>query len=376
MYNSEVVFHVPSAEFFLKCERVFDSYYTIDFFVTPFRNCNPLSDDERTTARTWRKFGAAIAYRSGLASVILGAVLGVSSFAGLAEKRADAGILLTFDAVETSKIPGADATTDNGGPLVGIEVLYTDGSRRVASGIGYNTLTGEGRAYTSGHARRNLDAPGATYSVITGPDLNNPTGRYEVAGFQTAPGYSGDGSLGSAMDLELWYLKAPITGAGMITIPIDPLTSGTTINTAGYGTTGVWNNQYLGQDLFARGWTSTVISGTLLGANPDFYTNTRLNEDDPASGRPANGDSGSPVFTLNNNLFEIRGMYTHADNPIFGQRAMFLDFSSAPFQSFHNTFGISAVPEPSSLVMTAIFSSVGGFYLRRRRGRQMPPAGA
>lgn len=315
------------------------------------------------TSKSWGGYLAGIARSSGISTAMLGFGLGLSGMAGLDDKKADGDVMISREALEAAKVPGAQASTDNGGPLVGVELLFADGTKEIASGIGYNTEGGEGRTYTAGHIRYGRPA-GTVFSVITGIDLNNPTGRYEVIGYETAPGYAGNSTLGSAMDVELWYLKAALLKAdgglvGNITFDVGDLPVGSTLNSAGYGRIGVLDQQYLGQDLLARGWTSNLANGpTLLGANNSLYKTALMNEDDAGSGKADEGDSGGPRFRISaEGDFLIRGMTTQGGTSISSINDQYLDMLTPSFQTFHSTFGVNsftAVPEPPASLLALL----------------------
>ncbi len=72
--------------------------------------------------------------------------LGVS---GIEERRAEAGIVLSMDAIEPARLRGAAATVGSGGNLVAVRRTDSTGFTNVASGIAINE-NGKSGVYIAG----------------------------------------------------------------------------------------------------------------------------------------------------------------------------------------------------------------------------------
>lgn len=294
----------------------------------------------------------------GLWAVLAASLLGLLGFA---EKRAEGGVITSLDAIPGAEQRGGAATVSQGGNLVWVERSGDAFPTTRPSGIAFNA-GGRGHTLFAGHSAFNI--PNPTFKIGTGSNfVTDPGLIFTASSYNVFPGYTGTGSLGTAIDAAWLTFDVEIPNAPELVFASQPLAPGQTVQLAGFGTLGVFNSEYLGQTGAAYSGQSSLGGSLLLGANPDWYSRVSINPFDPNGYRGAQFDSGGWVFGDENGIRVTYGMITQGSSSISGLATQFVRFDqqNTVFQDFYSS-NITAVPEPSSLFL----AGAGAFAILRR----------
>ncbi len=308
----------------------------------------------------WR----ATAKKFGLGLALLGGSLSLSPL-----HKADAGIITSSGSQASAQSTGANATVDSGGNLVWLNVVGDGGPAFTASGIATN-YQGHGRIIGAGHTGLTLTNP--LFTIGTGSNFNtNPGQTFTASSFSVFPGFTGTSSLGTSLDLMIIDLPNPIPNAPELVFAQAPLAFGDSVNLAGFGILGVFNQGVIGQTGDAYGGSSLFLGGsTLLNANPAYYTTVRMDLSDPFALGGATNDSGGWAYKIVDGKFITYGMLTHASTPTNGRTTQFLRMDEQNL-TFHDYYSlVASVPESSSLTMLSVLGAGVGLLYRRRRANR------
>ncbi len=311
------------------------------------------------TGRTWSEFLQHASQRAGLATAMMGAGLGLTGFGGVEQKRAEAGIVISFDpnADQRARDNGVGYTVEGGGNVGWFR-------RESELGIRYSSMVVVD-PFTAIASAHQFDSFGVdwSYSVGTGANFNNGP-SFTPSNIFIHPDYGG--AAGQGVDLAVLKFTSPIPIANdLIFAPGRPALN-ETVWFAGYGVTGSRDRGYVGQDGFLRAGTSIArLSPPLLGGSAELYQNALFEDflDNPTGLRTASGDSGGGVFTMDGRL---TGIVIGGSTSVTGSTSMFLSTSAPPVRDFID-FHTTAVPEPSSLAMLSVLAAGASLYRLRRR---------
>jgi len=303
--------------------------------------------------RTWKEYFGETVRKAGLGAAMLGTGLGVSGFGGIEDKRAEAGIVTSLEADPQAIALGSTFSVDGGG-----NVGYISYGTGTSSGI----YLGNGWVLGAGHTASNV----GPLTFGTGFNFNsNPGTVFSPSQVILHPQYSSGGN----HDLALLRF-ADLNLNRILSFAARPPT-GSDLFLAGFGTTGTPAG-YTTQDGFIRAGTSRLLAGVNLpiaGYSREFFgeaffrPNTRPNDI-----RAHGGDSGGGVFTQTGDLF---GIMIAASSPADGTSTYFLDLSNPAGENRAWIQSITAVPEPSSLLMFGVAGAASALnHLRSRRNKQ------
>ena len=317
--------------------------------------------------RTWSEFMRQKTRELGLGVTMAASSLGIG---GMPEKEARGDMILTLDALPGVLAQGAAGTVSQGGNGVYLRIDRNNGTTEFNSGFAFN-YGGRGHAYVAGHSVFNNLSFNPTFSIGTGPNFNtNPGSIFTAESFKIAPGFAGQSTIGSALDLAYLSFATEIPGAGTISFPTGPLNTSGRVNLVSFGNLVVRGGENFGQTGDAYGGFAN-ISGQppLFGGSPDLYQ--RVNRDifDPASTRATNGSSGGLVYQDILGTRYALGIATHAQTSLAGVGYQYGRFDSPDFFDFHSS-NVSAVPEPSSFALVTALLGSGAAWRLFRRGQR------
>jgi hypothetical protein len=309
--------------------------------------------------------------RQKIRALWLGVIVIISALgiAGIAENEARGDMVLSLDALPGVLAQGAAGTVSQGGNGVYLRIDRNNGTTEFNSGFAFN-YGGRGHAYVAGHSVFNNLSFNPTFSIGTGPNFNtNPGSIFTADSYRLAPGYAGPGTIGSALDVAYLSFATEIPGAGTISFPTGTLNTSGNVNLVSFGSLVVRDVQNFGQTGDAYGGVA-AISGLppLFGGNPELYQRVNMSIFDPAGTRATNGSSGGLVYQDILGTRYALGIATQAQTTLGGGGYQYARFDSAAFQAFHAA-NMSAVPEPSSLVLLGAFVVAGGACRLKRKCR-------
>ncbi len=317
--------------------------------------------DVRLPARSWGEFAQAVARKTGFASAMMGAGLGLTGFGGVGEQKAEAGIVISFDpnADQRAKDNGAVRSVAGGGNVGSITVHSELGSYS-SSLVFINPFT----AIKDAHAFDSRFGLNQSYSIGTGANYNS--GPYmSPANIFIHPDYGG--AAGRGVDLAVITFNIPVAGVSELEFASGRSALNETLWLAGYGVTGSPDRGYLGQDGFIRAGTSIARnSAPLLGGSSSLYQNLLFDDvtDNLTGLRGGPGDSGGGIFKLDGKLAKI---IIGGSTDITGSTSMGLLVSAPTVVSFIDQHKITAVPEPSSLSLLGGLAVASAAYRAYRR---------
>jgi hypothetical protein len=304
----------------------------------------------------------------GLGVTIAASSLGIG---GMGEKDARGDMVLSLVALDDRKAEGAANTVSGGGNGMYMTRTGQDGTVfTTASAFGFNA-GGVGHVYAAGHSAYNILSSSPTFSFGTGPNFNtNPGHKYNPVFMRIAPGFMGQSSIGAAMDIVYFRLATEIVGAGAISFPTETLRTTGNVNLVSFGQLGVLDDALYGRTGDAYG--GYAISGNfprLFGGNPDLYERVNMDDLNPGSTKATDGSSGGLIYQDILGSRYARGLATHAQPSVSSLGYQYVRFDSQEFRTFHAE-NISAVPEPSSMVLLG-YLAFTGFAWRATRQRKM-----
>jgi hypothetical protein len=332
---------------------------------TPAADNNDLSQATfpSTSNRTWGEFLRQKGRELGLGATMAASSLGL---AGVMEKEGRGDMILTFSALEARKAEGAANTVSGGGNGMYMGFTRPDGSLiGHASAFGFN-YGGVGHIYTAGHTVYNNLSLNPNFYFGTGSNFNTSPGDiYTPVFMRIAPGYAGQSTIGSAMDITYFRLATEIAGAGTISFPTTTLNTTGNVNLVSFGELAVYGDSSYGQTGDAYGGRARISTlGTLFGANPDLYQRVNFSPGDVESTKAMNGSSGGLVHQ---DLLAL-GLATQAQTSVSSLGYQYVRFDSPEFRTFHAE-NMAAVPEPSSLVTLGSLAAAGLAWRVIRRSR-------
>ena len=245
----------------------------------------------------------------------------------------------------------AGPITTTGGGAVALQISYLDSrsstgrSLAYASGAIYNERT----VITAAHVFMAL--PGSILrKVVVGPNYRaSDATKYGVEKIISNPLFTDrDTSRATTFDLAVIVLSEPIQGTLPAKLSTTPLPAGQLAMMNGCGKTGTPNTTYSSNaDGFFRAGTSLLDDQSLFGESPEFYRRaffqpTVRRETDM---RGAGGDSGGPVFLLDNQgrVASLAGLMVSGTLDITGRATGILDLSNPDVQAFIKQY--AAYPE-------------------------------
>ncbi len=304
--------------------------------------------------RTWRGFLGESARKVGLGAAMMGAGLGLSGFGGVDEKKADAGIVISFDpdADQRARDNGAGYSVENGGNVGALR--YQSGTQTVYSSLVFvNPYT----AISTAHQFSPGFSSGISYAAVTGANYNSGN-VYNPASIFLHPN--------SAVDFAVITFDIPVPISKDIVFGQSRPAANESVWLTGYGRSGSPDIGYLSQDGNLRAGQSLANNfPPLLGGSPLLYQNALFFDElsNPTHLRLTNGDSGGGIFNQNG---ELVGLGRAASSSVGGSTSEFLNLLAPEVRGFLDSHSVTAVPEPSSLVLSFIALGTGALAAWRR----------
>ncbi|MFN5533418.1 MAG: trypsin-like serine protease [Planctomycetaceae bacterium] len=322
--------------------------------------------------RVVRHWNSGWSRRAAWVLVLVSVSLGLEgAVVGIPTSEAQAGIVVSDDQDPLALALGRERSGFFRGPGQGgslsVYVTYDGVNGRETTFGGTAAAFNQYGAIATGHQFSRFVGKNLSIALGDGPNyLTDPGTLHNISELFIYPGYTDEASRITNPDVAVLRYASPVRqNVQMVIADSRPLPDAP-LNWAGFGRPGSIFGGYLPADGAARAGNSYVGTyGPLEGESDYLYVQTTMFL---VSGdlRPANGDSGSPIY---NQEGQLLGVYTRAGTSQFSPYGLYADLTRPELREFVDEHLSVAAPEPSTLVMGAIWAGLCFFATRRSQKR-------